>query len=161
MATDYSKAKIYKIVCEERGLQYFGSTTTTLERRLLLHESDFARWTNGKCNFITSYTVMELGRYHIELVEKLEGVDCVKDLCAIERRYIETNECVNHFIPGRTLREWKAANREKIRAKRAEYRAVNKEKLKARASEKIPCPICCTLTMRSQLARHQKSKKCQ
>lgn len=73
---------------------------------------------------------MELNNYHIELVEEIKGIECIEDLRKAERRYIESNECVNRRIPGRTMEEWQEANREKICAYQREYRDANKEKMR-------------------------------
>jgi predicted GIY-YIG superfamily endonuclease len=53
--SDYSKGKIYKIVCNKTGLVYIGSTCRSLEQRLKEHVYDSKRYLDKKCNkFISS-----------------------------------------------------------------------------------------------------------
>ena len=49
------KGIIYKIVCNETGECYYGSTTKTLNKRITEHKSTCKGWKLGKCNF-TNYT---------------------------------------------------------------------------------------------------------
>ena len=126
---DYSRGKIYKIVCNETGLIYVGSTCEpTLARRLAKHVGDYKRWKEGKQTFITSYNILENDNYDIVLLESCpcENKD---ELHKRERHYIETLECVNKIIAGRSKKEYSEVNKEKIRKKQKEYREVNKEKL--------------------------------
>jgi predicted GIY-YIG superfamily endonuclease len=49
MPKDYSRGKIYKIVCNITNKIYIGSTCEpTLARRLAWHVQDFKKWKNGK-----------------------------------------------------------------------------------------------------------------
>jgi hypothetical protein len=106
MPNDYSRGKIYKIVCRKTGLQYFGSTTEpTLARRLVFHVRSFKHWKKNNFNFITSFTILEENDYYIELVE-LVPCSSNDELKVRERFYIQNNECVNKNIPGRTKEEW-------------------------------------------------------
>ena len=105
---DYSKAKIYKIVCNISGLVYFGSTCEpTLARRLAKHVGNYKVWRkdNSKTSYITSYKVIEGGNYDIILVEEVK-CETQDQLHARERFYIESMECVNIVIPTRTMAEY-------------------------------------------------------
>ena len=109
---DYSKAKIYKIVCNDTGLIYIGSTCEpTLARRLAKHVGNYREWERGKHNYITSFKIIEGNNYDILLLE-----DCVCEtqdqLRARERYYIETIQCVNKNIPNRTNKEYKETHKE-------------------------------------------------
>ena len=67
---DYSRGKIYKIVCNETGLIYVGSTCEpTLARRLAKHVGDYKCWKKEKRNFVTSYKILEKQNYDIVLLE--------------------------------------------------------------------------------------------
>ena len=58
---DYQKAKIYRIVCNITGLNYYGSTCKpTLARRLAGHVGNYKTYLNGKTNYITSFKVLEI-----------------------------------------------------------------------------------------------------
>ena len=59
MVIDYSKGKIYKIVCNTTGLVYIGSTCKSrLCQRLSGHVGDYKSYINGKRNFITSFKIL-------------------------------------------------------------------------------------------------------
>jgi len=51
-------------------------------------------------------------------------------------------------------------NVEKLKEKQKLYRENNKGKISERQTEKIKCPICNKIVSRSNIAIHQKSKKC-
>ena len=74
----------------------------------------------GDCN---SKLVLAGGNYDYCLVEKVECAD-KSELHRRERFYIESNECVNKNIPGRTKNEYIAAHREEISKQKKEYRDV-------------------------------------
>jgi hypothetical protein len=70
MPNNYSRGKIYKIVCRKTGLQYFGSTTEpTLARRLAGHVGNFKTWKKGNMTFVTSFTILEENDYYIDDLE--------------------------------------------------------------------------------------------
>lgn len=133
MKGDFANSRIYRIVCNETGLNYYGSTTQTLSKRLGAHVSNYKSWQDGKYHFVTSFSVLEAGDYEIVLVEKLEGITNREQLRAVERRYIEGNECVNKHIPGRTIVEYNAQryqdNRDHILKQNAQYYQDNREHL--------------------------------
>ncbi len=55
---DYSKGKIYKIVCNTTGLVYIGSTCEpTLARRLAGHRGAYNAFLKGKCKKSSSLCV--------------------------------------------------------------------------------------------------------
>ena len=58
---DYKEGKIYKIVCDNTGLTYYGSTCEKrLSRRLSKHRSDYKSYLNNpEYNFCTSFKVLE------------------------------------------------------------------------------------------------------
>ena len=120
---DYSKGKIYKIVCNTTGLVYYGSTVASLKHRLNQHI------TNHKHDGVTtSKIVIENNNYEIIL---LENYPCKtrKELEKKESWYIQNNECVNKMIPGRTLEEWYIDNREHVINKSKRYYNDNKKKV--------------------------------
>jgi hypothetical protein len=123
MPKDYSKGKIYKIVCNITNKIYIGSTCEpTLARRLAKHVSNFKDWKNKKGSYITSFQILEGEDYYIEL---LEICPCTinEELLARERFYIKSIECVNK-IKNLNLTEEDKKERNKI------YKENNKDKLK-------------------------------
>jgi hypothetical protein len=159
---DYKNGKIYKLV--GGGLTYYGSTCSTLTRRLCGHKSQFA---TGKLKATSKLLFDTRDEVKIFLVEKFPCSDKM-ELNARERYWIENNECVNKYIPTRTQNEWKELNKDKIKEKREmnkeyfkHYRELNKDKIKEQISkqrsEKITCE-CGALVSKGNILRHRTSK---
>ena len=125
---DYKNGKIYKLVNDELGLTYYGSTCTELRKRLWAHK------TQAKDKKYSSYKLFESGICKIYLVEKVSCED-KDELRQRERFYIENNECVNKNIPCRTKKEYHLANKEHLKQKSKEYHLANKEKIKQQIKE--------------------------
>jgi len=165
---DYSKSKIYKIVCNITGETYYGSTCQSLAKRVGSHRDNFKRWKNGKYTYVKSYDIIERGDYDYSLVEEC-SCDNKEQLHARERYYIENNECVNKNIPSRTRKEYREQNKEKIKEyyednkehiseRKKEWYQANKEKIEGSRKQKIVCE-CGSEVTKTNLSRHLKSKK--
>jgi hypothetical protein len=130
---DYSKGKIYKIVCNTTGLVYIGSTCEpTLVRRLAGHRAKYIAYLNGKANKYSSFDVLKNSYYSIVLIE---NVTCLSkdELHARERHFIESMECVNKVIPIRSLKEfgdYHSQYRTDNQKKNQEYRTNHKAEIK-------------------------------
>ena len=126
MPIDYQQGKIYKIYNDDiPDKVYYGSTCSTLVKRLHQHKNGFGKVKN-KC---TSSVLFPGAK--IVLVEKYPCND-KDELTKRERYYIENNECVNKCITGRTPKEWHQDNKrskEDIKKKNKEYYIKNKTKL--------------------------------
>jgi len=116
---DYSKSKIYKVICSETQRVYIGSTVQPLSKRLSQHKK--------KDNNCMSKILIEPKIY---LVESF-CCDTKEELYARERYHIENTECVNCQIPGRTKKEYY----EKTSIYNKEYYEKNKEKIKEKTKE--------------------------
>ena len=68
---DYSNGKIYRIVCNNTGKVYIGSTTQPLSKRLVAHRLDYKKYLNGKGKFITSFEIIKNNDYSIILIENV------------------------------------------------------------------------------------------
>jgi hypothetical protein len=136
MPVDYSQSKIYRLACnEDPSLCYYGSTTQPLSKRLHQHKVDYGRWTEGKGGrYVTSFELCKHQSVLIVLVENVLAADKA-ELHAHERRYIENHPCVNKNVPGRTVAEYYADNRENILTKRAERYSANREAIKESAAD--------------------------
>ena len=131
----YANGKIYKIVCNETGRIYVGSTTTPLRKRLGDHVSKFKQWKKGNTKtYYTSFEILETGNYDIIL---LEAYPCSskEELHARERKWIEELGCVNKILPTRTYKEWVGANEDAIRQYHKQYREANKDAISQRMKE--------------------------
>jgi hypothetical protein len=92
---DYSKGKIYKIVCNVTELIYVGSTCEKyLSNRLAGHLTAFKRYQQGKCRHITSFKIIENHDYYIELIENYPCKDKY-ELLKRERFHSDSVQCIN------------------------------------------------------------------
>jgi hypothetical protein len=133
---DYKNGKIYTIRSYQTDDIYIGSTTQTLTKRLSKHKGDFKSWKKGKRNYITSY---ELIKYDDVYIELLEVCPCSNkmELCRREGELIRSMDCINKNVAGRTPKEYKKENKEKIKEKNKEYYQENKDKIKIQMKEYV------------------------
>ena len=135
---DYSKAKIYKIYSYENDDVYYGSTCETLSRRMSGHRGQMKLYKEGKCNYTTSFKILELTSAKIELVENYP-CNSKEELLQREGYYIRNNNCVNKQIAGRTKKEYHQQNKEHINEWHKEYNKQyhqeNKEHIKEQKKE--------------------------
>ena len=125
---NYANGKIYKIVCNKTGLQYFGSTTKKhICQRITAHKDNIKSWKEGKRKSkCTSYVIFENDDYYYELVENYP-CESKDQLTAREGFWIRNNECVNKVVPHRTRKEYRQDNKERIAEQKKEYYEQNKE----------------------------------
>ena len=120
---DYQLGKIYKLYSNQQNITYIGSTAMYyLSQRLAKHISTYKQYLKNKASCSTSFKILECEDYKIEL---LEDYPCAnkQQLEKREGYYIKNNECVNKYIPGRTIAEYREDNKDKIK----EYQEANKE----------------------------------
>ena len=156
---DYSKSKIYRIVCDTTGLVYIGSTVEALSRRLSGHKVAYKRYLKGLVRYVTSFDILKNDNYKIILIENYP-CNSKEELEREERKYIESIECVNKFIPGRTQKEWIETNKDKIKEYTKEYRETNKDKINEKQKEKIECEYCKFMSAKRHIKQHQQSMNC-
>lgn len=130
MESKYQRGKIYKIVCNETGLCYVGSTIEkSLANRLSGHKTQYKKYLEGKTNYITSFKVLEHDNYYIELICQAP-CNSKDELTAIEGQHIRQTDCVNKRIEGRTKKQYREDNHYIIMQKKNKYYQDNKEQLK-------------------------------
>jgi hypothetical protein len=112
-------------------LIYFGSTKESLARRLAQHRAAYKSFLAGKARYITSFRVIELGDFYIELAE-LVNFEEKSQLHAVERKYIRETLCVNKCIPNRTKAEYHIDHRAKHNAWQIVYNAAHCEHLQSK-----------------------------
>ena len=106
MVKDYSKGKIYRLVCNTTGNQYIGSTVQSLSQRLGSHKSSFKRFSEGKITKkSTSFSIQSENNFKMILIEDYPCKN-IYELEQRERHFIETMECVNKNKPARTEEEY-------------------------------------------------------
>ena len=121
------KAKIYKLIDNSSDKVYIGSTCGSLEERLSKHKCGYKRFLKGLYNNTRSFDIIKNNDYKIELIENCQ-IKTKQELLERERYYIETNDCLNKNIPGRTEKEYKKA-----------YYEANKEANRDKVNEKFDC----------------------
>ena len=96
---DYSKGKIYKIICNITEEIYIGSTCVSLSQRLAGHKNNYKKWKNGKNKKKTnSFDIIDRNNYSIILLEDYPCNNKEK-LLQKEREWIEKLECLNKKLP--------------------------------------------------------------
>ncbi len=130
---NYNSSKIYRIAPisgGEEGDVYIGSTTKKLlSQRMANHRNCYKVWKNGKGNKTTSFDLFE--KYGIDncCLTLLKSVLCTSkdELHSRERHYIESLECVNKVVIGRTKQEYYEDNKDRLVQKNKEWYENNKE----------------------------------
>ena len=140
MAPDYGWSKLYVIVNTVNDLQYVGSTTRPLARRMVEHRARAKEGAEGS-DFPLYKAMREIGinRFSIEL---LEDVPCNRkeELNVLEGRAIRAMRTLvpngyNAEITARTRTEYAVDNREENLRKKKVYDDANRAKLNEKASQ--------------------------
>jgi hypothetical protein len=119
---NYGNGKIYRIVCNQTGLQYIGSTTIKLSARISQHKKLLKSNISG-----ASKLVLENDDYNIILIEDYP-CERKEQLLARERYHIENSHCVNKKIPLRTQKEWYMENKDRLIKNQIMWNNANREK---------------------------------
>ena len=181
---NYQNGKIYTIRnYTDDSLIYVGSTTEKLARRLAKHRSDCNA---GSCISLYSHIVdNDWSNWYIELYEYYP----CNNRTELNRREGEVTReigTLNKYIAGRTDKEWREDNADKIRERHKKYYEDNADKLKDRKKlyredkadkvkeyqkkyyeenpeyfkDKVCCNLCGAFSTKNHLSRHQKTIKC-
>jgi hypothetical protein len=128
---DYSDGKIYCIRSHQTDDIYIGSTIQPLARRMGNHRKEYKHWLNGKHHYITSFDLLKYEDCYIELLEDYP-CETKEQLHKKEGEYIRKMKCVNKNIAGRTTKEHREDNKEKIKEYGKQYYEKNKQKISER-----------------------------
>jgi len=102
---DYSKGKIYRLICDTTDKQYVGSTVMSLSQRLGVHRSAFKRFMEGKTTkSLTAFNIIHENNFKMVLIEDYPCQN-INELERRERHFIETMKCVNKNKPAPTKEE--------------------------------------------------------
>ena len=123
---DYSKGKIYKLYNDDAPDQfYYGSTIQSLAKRLGGHKLDWIRKSS-----MTSKQLFNISdNVKIVLCEYFPCTDKF-ELLKRERYYIENNNCINKNIPGRSKKQYRIDNKDRIKEQHKQYNFDNKDRIK-------------------------------
>ena len=124
---DYQNGKIYTIRCKSNNtLIYVGSTITTLSRRLAEHKSKSKKYNTRK---LYQSINDNWDDWYIELYE-VYPCENKEQLNKREGEITREIGTLNYQIAGRTYKEWRDDNIDKVILKQQEYNKNNAEKLK-------------------------------
>lgn len=160
---------IYKMTNSELDKCYIGSTIFNLKKRLSQHKYHFKLYKLGLYSKnLSSFNLLNhFGNIKIELLEKCN----YNQRFIREGYYIKNNNCFNHVISGRTIKEYRNENKQKIKIQRHDYylnhkddilsksviyRNNNRQKIKQYNNRVIDC-ICGRKTTNSHKRRHERS----
>ena len=129
---NFSNSKIYKITNDYNNDIYVGSTCDSLVKRFSSHKS-----LSKTKDFPLYKLINEIGfeRFAIKLVEDFPCED-VYQLRQREGYWIRQLGTLNKIISGRTHKEYRDTEKEKIKHKNEEWKEKNKERLSEHKKEK-------------------------
>lgn len=131
------KGKIYKIIHNQSGNIYIGSTICKLSKRFSQHKNSVDKNNSGFYRFVTNNGGFD--NFQIILIKEYEVFD-KKNLLAYEQLWINKMETLN----GQNTIAFN-----KIKLFMVEIR-----------KKEIKCEICDKLVRKQHLRRHQRSEKC-
>ena len=172
----YLKSKIYKLTSASTEKCYVGSTCKDLKRRLQVHKSAY-KGRHGNCS---SFEIVKYEDVQIVMIEEYK-CDTKRQLLEREGFWIKQLDCVNKYIAGRTVAQYRKDNIDIIRLrdrkrdrkryrkryeeglnrkqiKDKQIREINKAKLKEWGSVYYEC-VCGSEIMSSGKSEHEKSMK--
>ena len=135
----YENGKIYKIIDLAYTEQYFGSTIQPLCARMALHRSEYKKKLNDGISRCSSFILFDKYTPHGCKIELVEEFPCSSksELLKREGYYIQSNNCVNKQVAGRTHNEYMEMNKERIANQRKQFREMNAERLKEQQKKYI------------------------
>ena len=169
----YQNGKIYTIRSYQTDDYYIGSTCKRLSQRMHGHRTDYKSHQKGKCNYVTSYEIIQYDDHYIELLEMCP-CGTKAELEKREGELIRLHACVNKVIPGRTKKQYYEDNKESMdiykkkhyednkeyyTIKKYQYRQDNKESISNWKKQLVICE-CGKSSIKGHIARHRKTKKC-
>ena len=127
----YHNGKIYTIRSYQTNTFYIGSTCQPLYKRLCQHRMNYKMFLAGKYHSVTSFNILQFDDHYIELLEEYV-CENKEQLTKKEGELIREHKdsCVNRYIPGRTDKEWRLDNIEKLQIQKKQYNDDNKDKMK-------------------------------
>jgi len=142
---NYQNGKIYAIKSYQTELIYIGSTTRPLSQRLGVHRNNYKNNTG-----ISSMELLKYSDYYIELIENFP-CNSKEELLKREGYFIKQNinNCVNCCIAGRTQKEYRNDNLEKIKEWNKQNYLNNAEQYKEHQKQY-------RLNNKEQIKEHQK-----
>ena len=169
----YHNGKIYKIADVGYNKCYIGSTTESLSRRMARHRSQYKKQEDmkGKVYSFELFDLYGTENCKIELIEKII-CENKEELLKREGELIQSMDCVNKKVSGRTKQDWYNDNKKYCIEKSKRYYKDNSQKvaqyqkdkyerdkdvmLEKRKQNKIACD-CGVVCRKTDIRRHEKS----
>ena len=134
----FQNAKIYKITDIGYNKCYIGSTCEELSQRMARQRRKYkSGLSGGKEAHTRSFDIFnEYGveNCKIELIEYFK-CDTLQELRKREGEHIKNTECVNKRVEGRTDKEWREDNKDKMKESHKEYYVSNIDKITEKSKE--------------------------
>jgi hypothetical protein len=156
---NYNNSKIYCIRSDLTDKYYIGSTIQPLSKRLYEHKKHYKKYLDNKYNYVSSFEILQLEKYYIELLE-LCPCNSKEELLKKEGEYIRKykNEIVNKNIPCRTEKEWRNENKERLKENQDKISKKWYENHKEELKTKKECE-CGGIFRYKEINRHLRTKK--
>jgi hypothetical protein len=178
----YPDAIIYRIVCNETGEIYIGSTVGRLADRMHRHRSDTKRYNTWVADgsigkrpryFCCSMQILNRGKYCVFQIET-SPCNTLSELCLregiIQIQYKKDIGalCINISIAGALARaggkvnynkQYYTENADTIREHNKQYKQTNATKIATRQGVKHDCSVCAGKYTHGNRAHHFKSQK--
>ena len=161
-AMDYSKTKLYKIVCRDLTIKdcYVGHTTDFASRKSD-HKRNSINEKSNQYNVPLYNFIRDNGGWDNWDMVLIETRNCSSMLEALkfEREYFEMfNATLNIKKPNGMINR-KDNLKIYMKSYNKKYKEENKERLDSLKKEKITCPVCGSTINRDEKARHERSNK--
>ena len=117
---DYNNGKIYCIRNTIDDDIYVGSTTQPLSKRMAAHRSDLKYKKHINKGLLQKADELGVDKLYIELIEEYP-CENLEQLNRKEGEHIRQIGTLNKMVAGRTKKEYRANNKEKIAEKKSEY----------------------------------------
>ena len=129
---DYQKGKIYKICDIGFNKTYIGGTTQELSMRMTGHRREYDRYLAGTFDKLSVFDMFDEFGIKYCKIYLIENYPCnsKSELEAREGLHIQNTECVNKIKIGRTPKQYRDDNKERILERERLYRDKNKDHIK-------------------------------
>ena len=181
MEAEKTLIRFYKITSELGNMIYTGSTKKTIDERFETHEGLYKIWKKGETNKTMSFDLFDkYGIEHCKITELSNQICNKQQRNETEAGYIlqfrqDINyTCTNKVLPGRTGKQYRDENKDKMKEYQSHYQVANAQKMKEYQSQyrddrrqeinernkhKCVCEKCGLEYPPQNKNQHEKSKK--
>jgi len=156
--TNYNRSKIYKIYCEDEGVdEFYIGSSANLKVRINNHKTDCHNINSEKYNRkLYTYIRANFG-FENFIVKTLERFPCENELALRQREQKWINELKPTLNSNRSYKTYADKQEE---WKRYELTRPNKQERLTKAKEHVKCDRCDRFCQKSSKARHQRTQYC-